>query len=134
MDSFVHDSLDVNTASVISVSAVSSRHGLIDGLDSVSHGELVHDLLRRLLEVNLPGVVSFSIGDFHHTAVLLLCGVVEDVLQRHTVQHSGAYKTCYMLKQHVFKCIFKCKVCFNVNVLEMKPFLAYTSCRQVYWT
>lgn len=57
------------------------RHGLIDGFHSVSHGELVHDLLRRLIEVHFPGVIAFSIGDLHHAAVLLLCGVVEDVLQ-----------------------------------------------------
>lgn len=35
-----------------------SRHGLIDALDSVSHGELVDQLLARRIEVDLPGVVA----------------------------------------------------------------------------
>lgn len=61
-----------------------SRHGLVDRFHSISHGELVHDLLRRLLIVHFPGVIAFGIGDLHHAAVLLFCGVVEDVLQRKT--------------------------------------------------
>lgn len=61
-----------------------SRHGLVDRFHSISHGELVHDLLRRLLIVHFPGVIAFGIGDLHHTAVLLFCGVVEDVLERKT--------------------------------------------------
>lgn len=60
-----------------SLSLVSLRHGLVDGFHSVSHGELVHDLLRRLLEIDFPGVVSFSVRDLHHAAVLLLSGVLE---------------------------------------------------------
>lgn len=61
-----------------------SRHGLVDRFHSISHGELVHDLLRRLLIVHFPGVIAFGIGDLHHATVLLFCGVVEDVLQRKT--------------------------------------------------
>ncbi len=57
------------------------RHGLIDRFDSVSHGELVHGLLRRLIVVHFPGVIAFGIRDLHPAAVLLLCGVEEDVLQ-----------------------------------------------------
>lgn len=56
------------------------RHGLVDGLHPVAHGELVYDLLRRLLEVNLPGIVPFGIRDLHHAVVLDVCHIVEEVL------------------------------------------------------
>ena len=38
--------------------AVERRHRLVDRLDAVSHGELVDDLLGRVLEVDLPCIVA----------------------------------------------------------------------------
>lgn len=66
-------------------SLVSLRHGLVDRLHSVSHSKFVHDLLSRLLKIDFPGIVSFSLRDLHHTAVLLLRSVVEEVLQTQTL-------------------------------------------------
>lgn len=58
------------------------RHGLIDGLHSVTHGKLIDNLLRGLLKVDLPCIVPFGVGDLHHTIVLDICHIVEEVLQR----------------------------------------------------
>lgn len=57
------------------------RHGLVDGLHPITHGELVHNLLGGLFEVHLPGVVSFGVGDLHHAVVLDVGDVVEEVLR-----------------------------------------------------
>lgn len=58
-----------------------SRHGLINGLHSVSHGELIHYLLGHVVKVDLPGLLPFHLGDLHHPAVLHLGQVVEQVLK-----------------------------------------------------
>lgn len=58
------------------------RHSLVDGLDSVSHGEFIHYLLSRLLKVHLPGVIAFSVWNFHNAAILLLSGVLKQMLNR----------------------------------------------------
>lgn len=58
------------------------RHGLIDGLHSVTHGKLVDNLLRGLLKVDLPRIVPFGVRDLHHTVVLDICHIVEEVLRR----------------------------------------------------
>lgn len=58
-----------------------SRHGLIDGLHSVSHGELIHYLLGHVVKVDLPGLLAFHLGDLHHAAVPHLGQAVEQVLQ-----------------------------------------------------
>lgn len=50
--------------------AKDSRHGLVDGFHPIAHGKLIHDLLCRLIKVNLPGVVPFGVGDLHHAVVL----------------------------------------------------------------
>lgn len=54
-------------------------HGLIDGLDAVSHGELIDDLFWILVEINLPGVVAFRLRKLHEPHVLL-AEIVENVL------------------------------------------------------
>lgn len=59
-----------------------SRHGLVDGLDTVAHGELIHDLLRHVVKVDLPGVVSASFGDLDGALTEDIGGVVEQVLHR----------------------------------------------------
>lgn len=59
-----------------------SRHGLVDGLDTVAHGELVHDLLRHVVKVDLPRVVSASFGDPDGALTEDVGGVVEQVLHR----------------------------------------------------
>lgn len=38
--------------------AVEGGHRLVDGLDAVSHGELVDDLLCWILEVDFPCIVA----------------------------------------------------------------------------
>lgn len=58
-----------------------SRHGLIDGLHSISHGELIHYLLGHVVKVDLPGLLAFHLGDLHHAAVPHLGQAVEQVLQ-----------------------------------------------------
>ena len=60
--------------------AINSRHGLVDGLDAVSHGELVDDFLSRLVEVDLPGVVPFGCRQLH-VAPFLLAQEMEDILK-----------------------------------------------------
>lgn len=59
-----------------------SRHGLVDGLDAVAHGELIHDLLRHVIKVDLPGVVSAGFGDLDSALTEDIGGVVEQVLHR----------------------------------------------------
>ena len=61
-----------------------SRHSLIDGLHTVAHGKLIHNLLGGLLKVDLPRVVPFGIGDLHHSVVLDVRHIMEQVLQRET--------------------------------------------------
>ena len=56
-----------------------SRHGLVDGLDPVSEGKLVHQLLGRLLKVDLPALLALGVGQ-DHVAVVLFAQVVEEVL------------------------------------------------------
>ena len=41
-----------------------------DGLDAVSEGELVNDLLLGLVEVDLPRVLAVSLGQLHFVVVL----------------------------------------------------------------
>lgn len=65
---------------VVRAASEGLRHGLVDGFHAVSHRELVDDLLRRLLEVHLPSIVALGIWDPHHTVVLDVGHVVEQVL------------------------------------------------------
>lgn len=58
------------------------RHGLVDGLHSVTHGKLIYNLLGSLLKVDLPCIIPFGIRDLHHTVVLDIRHIVEEVLQR----------------------------------------------------
>lgn len=58
-----------------------SRHGLIDGLHSVSHGKLVDYLLGHVVVVDFPRLFAFHLRDLHHAVVLALGQVVEQVLQ-----------------------------------------------------
>lgn len=59
-----------------------SRHGLVDGLDAVAHGKLVRNLLRYIVKVDLPAVVSAGFGDPDSALTQHVGGVVEQVLQR----------------------------------------------------
>lgn len=54
---------------------------MIYGFDSVTHSELVHNLLRCLLKIDLPGIVTFSVGDLHHAAILKVCHIMKKILQ-----------------------------------------------------
>lgn len=58
-----------------------SRHGLVDGLHAVAHGELIHNLLGRLVIVNLPSIVPLGVWDLHHAVVLHVRHEVEEVLR-----------------------------------------------------
>lgn len=62
-------------------SNLNSRHGLVYRFYSITHSKLVHNLLRCLFEVDLPGVVTFSIWDLHHAVVLKIRHIVEEILQ-----------------------------------------------------
>lgn len=59
-----------------------SRHGLVDGLDAVAHRKLVHDFLRHVVKVDLPGVVAADFGDSDRALTVDVGGVVEQVLHR----------------------------------------------------
>lgn len=52
------------------------RHSLVDGFNSISHGELVHDLLRVLVEVDFPRVITLGCRQ-HHRATIFFAQVVE---------------------------------------------------------
>lgn len=54
-------------------------HGLVDGLNTVSHREFVDNLLRVLVEVDFPRVVAFGLWELHEPHVLL-AQIVENVL------------------------------------------------------
>jgi hypothetical protein len=56
-----------------------SRHGLVDGLDAISHGKLVNNFLGRRVEVYFPSVVTLRLGQFH-SAAILFAQMVEYVL------------------------------------------------------
>lgn len=59
-----------------------SRHGLVDGLDTVAHRKLIHDFLRHVVKVDLPRVVSSHLWDFDGALTEDVGGVVEQVLHR----------------------------------------------------
>ena len=54
-------------------------HSLVDGLYAISEGELVHDLLARQLEVDLPALLSPSIRKVDLTSILFT-KIMEKVL------------------------------------------------------
>lgn len=54
-----------------------SRHGLVDGLNAVAHGKLVGNLLRHVVIVDLPAVVSTGFGDPDRALTQNVSGVVE---------------------------------------------------------
>lgn len=65
-----------------------SRHGLVDGLDAVSHGELVHCFLRHIIKIDFPRVVSTRVGDLHHPLSQHIVGMMEKVLEEEETFHS----------------------------------------------
>ena len=36
---------------------INLRHGLVNGLNAISHGKFINNLLRRFIKVHLPGFV-----------------------------------------------------------------------------
>ena len=66
-------------AQVLGGEAVEVGHRLVDRLDPVPQGELVHDLLARHLEVDLPALLALGLWE-RHPAPVLLTEVVEEVL------------------------------------------------------
>lgn len=66
---------------IIHASNLNSRHGLVYRFHSITHSKLIHNLLRCLFEVDLPGIVTFSIWDLHHPVVLKIRHIVEEILQ-----------------------------------------------------
>ena len=56
-----------------------SRHGLIDGLNAVSEGKFIHNLLAGLVKVDLPTLLPLGIWQVDLTRVLL-AEIVEQVL------------------------------------------------------
>jgi len=59
-----------------------SRHGLVDGLDPVAHGKLVHYFLGHVVVVDPPGVVPAGLRDFHRALAEHVGRVVEQILHR----------------------------------------------------
>ena len=57
-----------------------------DSLDAVSEGELVDDLLLRVLEVHLPRVLAVGLGQLDH-ALVIFAQIVEQVLMQTRVLH-----------------------------------------------
>lgn len=57
-----------------------SRHGLVDGLDAVAHSKLVCNLLRHIVKVDLPAIVSAGFGDPDSALTQHVGGVVKQVL------------------------------------------------------
>lgn len=55
------------------------RHGLVDALNPVSHGKLIHYLLRVIIKVDLPRIITLGLWKLDGTA-LHLTQVVEEVL------------------------------------------------------
>lgn len=60
---------------------LNSRHGLVYRFHSITHSKLIHNLLRRLFKIDLPGIVAFSIWDLYHAVVLKIRHIVEEILQ-----------------------------------------------------
>ncbi len=56
-----------------------SRHCLVYGLDAVSQSKLIHNLLARLVEVDLPALLALSIRKVDLTSILLT-QIMEKVL------------------------------------------------------
>lgn len=44
-----------------------SRHGLVDGLNPIAHGKLIHYFLSHIIKVDFPRIVSTSLWNFYHT-------------------------------------------------------------------
>ena len=63
-----------------------SRHGLEDGLNTISEGELVDNVLLGLVKVDLPGVLARGSGQLD-IAVVVVAQVVEQVLVKARVLH-----------------------------------------------
>lgn len=61
-------------------SGLYSRHGLVYGLHTKTHGKLIHDLLRHVIKVNFPGIITLDLRDLHDSAVLHLRQVVKEIL------------------------------------------------------
>lgn len=57
------------------------RHGLIDGFNPIAHRKFIHYLLRHVVKVNLPGVITTGFWDFHHTLTEDICDVMKEVLR-----------------------------------------------------
>ena len=56
-----------------------SRHGLIDGLNAVSEGKLINNLLAWLVKVNLPALLSLGVRKVDLSSILI-AQIMEEVL------------------------------------------------------
>lgn len=43
------------------------RHGLVNGLNPITHGKLINYVLCHIFKVDLPRIVSTSLWDLYHT-------------------------------------------------------------------
>lgn len=75
------------------------RHGLIDGLDAVAHGELVDNLLGRIVEVGFPGLVLLLAS-----IRLFVCWLV--VADRHKTVARGECSVLTPLVSGIFTPLF----------------------------
>lgn len=72
-------------AQVLSGQAMEVRHGLVDGLDTEAHGELLDQFLGRIVEVHFPTVVSFGHWELDTAVVHLLREIMEQILVQASV-------------------------------------------------
>ena len=75
---------------VLGGQAMEVGHGLVNGLDTETHGELFNQLLGRVVEIDFPTVVAFGEagdGQFHPSVVHLFRQVMEQILVQASVLH-----------------------------------------------
>lgn len=101
------------------------RHGLVDGLDPITHCELVHYFLSHVVKIDLPGVVAASVRDLHRTLTEHVCGVVEEVLRNVYIRHvstilisSDTFKkpsfNAFLMTECLIKTLCMCNVACHV--------------------
>ena len=76
-----HDSRDTGTE-VLCGQAVEVCHSLINLLNAIPHCKLDQDLLGRIVEIDLPCIITFCIRDLNDAAVHTLTQVNEYVLMQ----------------------------------------------------
>ena len=64
---------------VLGGQAVEVGHGLVDGLNAVSEGKLINNLLAWLVKVNLPALLPLGVREVDLSSILI-AQIMEEVL------------------------------------------------------